>query len=97
MVLANPVEIVRGRDAEPRHARETLLGRSVPHLHQFFRILEGEGLEQHRVYHAEDRGIGPNAKCQYNYCNNSEGGRFAQHPEAEAKILYQGFHNSSHS
>ena len=63
----------------------------------FSEFWKGSGLEQNRVYHAEDRGIGPNAKSQYDYRNNSEGGRFAQHPEAEAKILYQGFHNSSHS
>ena len=37
-------------------------GSGVPHRHQSVRVLECEGLDQHAVHHAEDRGVAADAQ-----------------------------------
>ena len=65
MVLRLPVQIVGGGYGELLHSGKTLLRRRVPDLHELLWLREGKRPQQHSIYHAENRGIRADAKCQY--------------------------------
>jgi hypothetical protein len=69
--------------------RDTLLAVLPPDLHQLLRLTIGQGTQQHGVDDREDRGVGanPQSKCQDG--NQSESGRFGQHPHSVAQVLEQ--------
>ena len=87
IILFLPIEEVRCRDREARHSGETCLGRDMPELDEAIGIVEGQGLQQDGVNHAEDGGIGTDTEGHDEYGNQGEAGALKQPPECVSQIL----------
>ena len=60
--------------------------------HDLAGLMQGQRVEQDRIYHAEYRGVRPNSKRYGHHCHGGEGGRLPQHTKLVAQILKQSFH-----
>ena len=58
------------------------------------RIGVGQGLQQHSMNDAEDRGVSSDAKRQSERGNQRDGGVLAERPQCIAEILNEGDHGS---
>jgi hypothetical protein len=70
-------------------------GRGVPDTDQTVGVLEGEGLEQHAVDHAEDGDGGAQPQGQRENRGEGEGGRSPEAPEDVAELLGKEVHGTS--
>ena len=73
----------------PRRERE--LGKAglqiaLANHHQLFGLVEAQGLQQNRVHHGEDGGIGSDSQCQGQHRNAGEPRVSAQSPEGITQV-----------
>ena len=81
----HPVLVIRNADAGEPH----------PELHQFFGLLVGQRLQDHRVHHAEDGGVGADTERQREHGDDGESGAAGENPDGIAAVLQERFHRHS--
>ena len=64
---------------------------ALPNHHQAVRSGEWERTQQHGVHHAENRGGGADAECEYGDGGDGEGRRFAQRADGEPRVARHTF------
>jgi hypothetical protein len=93
-VREDMIAVAYGLVGVPREAVEPwfrLAGIVVEEFDELPWIAHGERMQHQAIRHGEDRGVRADAEGEREYGDRGETRRFAQHAQAEAQVLNQGF------